>query len=63
MKPILFSILLLFTGSAILSCIQVYGLTNDYNKLSDEQKSLISPLKSFGGLENGKIYTINTVQL
>src|SRR5690606_40478443 len=63
MKPILFSLFLLFTGSAILSCIQVYGLTNDYGKLSDEQKSLISPLKSFDNLEYGKIYTINPVQL
>src|SRR5690606_11439518 len=63
MKPILFSILLLFTGSAILSCIQVYGLTNDYGKLSDEQKTLISPLENFENLENGKIYTLNSNQL
>lgn len=47
----------------IYSCITIGGLTNDYNKLNDEQKSLISPLKSFDDLENGKIYTINPVQL
>ena len=59
-KLFLLSIFSLF----LCSCsIQVIGLTNDYGKLSDEQKSLISPLKSFDNLENGKIYTLNPVQL
>lgn len=54
----------LFLGFFILhSCIQVQGFTNDYGKLSEGQKSLISPLESFDDLENGKIYTINPVQL
>ncbi|HLV24632.1 MAG TPA: hypothetical protein VKY36_07635 [Moheibacter sp.] len=58
-KLFLLSIFSLFT----YSCIQVYGLTNDYGKLPEEQKSLISPLESFENLENGKIYTLNSNQL
>lgn len=45
------------------SCIQIQGLTNDYNKLSDRQKDLIQPLNSFENLENNKIYEININQL
>lgn len=60
MKTFLFFI---FTSSVVSSCIQIQGLTNDYGKLTVNQKSLISSLKSFDNLENGKIYTINPVQL
>lgn len=47
----------------ILSSCSIQGLTNDYGKLSEQQKSLISPLKNFDEVENGKIYTINSNQL
>src|SRR5690606_15223959 len=60
MKHYFFSFLIFFI---LHSCVQVIGLTNDYGKLSEEQKYLISPLKNFDNLENGKIYTLNSTQL
>ncbi|SMC88592.1 hypothetical protein [Moheibacter sediminis] len=54
--------------SSIIFCIflnscTIQGLTNDYGKLTNGQKSLILPLKSFENLENGKIYSLNSTQL
>lgn len=49
--------------SLAFSCISIQGFTNDYGKLSDEQKSLISPLQNFDNLENGRIYKVNPIQL
>lgn len=54
--------------SAIFLCIfllncTIQGLTNDYKKLSSEQKSLIIPITNFNNLENGKIYSLNSMQL
>lgn len=47
----------------LTSCISIQGLTNDYGKLSEQQKELISPLESFENLENGKIYSLTAKQL
>lgn len=57
-KLFVFSLALLFLNSCA-----IYGLTNDYGKLSEEQKALISPLESFENLENNKIYTLNGQRL
>ncbi|MDD3459051.1 MAG: hypothetical protein PHO74_06205 [Weeksellaceae bacterium] len=56
-------LLILLFNFLIQSCISIGGLTNDYNKLSEEHKSLITPLKSFEELENGKIYPIHSQTL
>lgn len=58
-----FFLFLFFDFFILHSCIQIQGLTNDYRNLSEEQKSLITPLDSFDNLENGKIYTLNSTQL
>ncbi len=46
----------------LINCT-INGLTNDYGKLSEDQKSMISQLKSFENLENEKIYIVNSNQL
>lgn len=46
-----------------LNSCTIQGLTNDYKKLNIEQKSLISPIKNFEDVENGKIYSLNSNQL
>ncbi len=56
------SILIVMICLLVTNCT-VQGLTNDYGKLTDEQKSLISPLNNFQELENEKIYSINSEQL
>lgn len=58
LKPLSLIIICIF----LINCT-IQGLTNDYKKLSVEQKSLILPLKSFEDLENGKIYSLNSTQL
>jgi hypothetical protein len=60
MKKLLF---LSLSITILLSSCTIQGLTNDYGKLSESQKSLISPLINFENLENEKIYIINPIQL
>jgi len=60
MKPIVLICLFFF----IQSCkVQIIGITNDYKKLSDKQKSIIKPIDNFEKLDSGTIYTINASQL
>lgn len=61
-KVLTFFLISLF-GLGVVSCITIYGLTNDYNKLSEEEKSMILPLKNFSNLECNKIYKLNADQL
>lgn len=54
----------LFIVSLIsLTSCTVYGVTNDYKKLSETEKTQIVPLKNFSDLDNTKIYKINGQQL
>lgn len=55
-------ILALLFCLSLTSC-SIYGLTNDYNKLTPIGKTLIYQLKDFNNLENRKIYKINATQL
>lgn len=56
---IILSILLCLS---LTSCT-VYGLTNDYKKLSDEEKLTIVPLKNFDDTSTNYVYKINGSQL
>ncbi|MFL9835584.1 hypothetical protein [Chryseobacterium terrae] len=56
---IILSILLCFS---LASCT-VYGVTNDYKKLSNEQKNTIVPLEDFEKTEQNYVYKINGQQL
>ncbi len=56
----LYLILILIT---LNSCIELNGITNDYDKLSQSQKDKIEKLNEFDNLETGKIYSINAPQL
>lgn len=47
----------------LLSCIQVRGLTDDYNKLTAEQKTLVQSFRSNTSLTKGKVYKINATEL
>jgi len=47
----------------ILSSCQIRGLTNDYGKLSQVEKSKIIALKKFKNLSKDTIYKINALQL
>lgn len=55
--------LLLFISLLSLTSCTVYGLTNDYKKLSDEQKLTIVPLKNFDDTTTNQVYKINGSQL
>ena len=46
----------------LLSC-KISGLTNDYSKLTENNKSKIIPLESFENLDVDKIYKISGKQL
>lgn len=60
MKPLYLALLIL----SVTACsINIVGLTNDYDKLSTEQRNLIKPFKSFDALQSGNIYPINAKQL
>lgn len=47
----------------LLTSCTIYGLTNDYKKLSETDKLRVEKLESFDNLEGGKIYEINAEQL
>ena len=55
----IFTFLLCF---ALSSCT-IYGVTNDYKKLSEEEKKTIVPLDDFEKTEENNIYKINGLQL
>jgi hypothetical protein len=55
--------LFFFISLISLTSCTVYGVTNDYKKLSDEEKAQIVPLKDFSTVDNTKIYKINGQQL
>lgn len=56
--PIIFILIIL------QSCqIQIIGITNDYDKLNENQKNLIKPLENFQNLNIREVYTINAMQL
>ena len=55
-------LLLLISFISLTSCT-VYGLTNDYKKLSDEEKLTIIPLKNFDDTSPNYVYKINGSQL
>ena len=56
---IILSILLCLS---LTSCT-VYGVTNDYKKLSEKDKSMIVPLQSFEQTDSQHVYKINGQQL
>jgi hypothetical protein len=56
-KLILLPVLFLFAACSI------QGLTNDFSKLSAEQKSRITPLSDFAQAQEGNIYEVNGAQL
>lgn len=47
---------------SLASCT-VYGLTNDYKKLSETEKTQIVPLKDFSRVDQTKVYKISGQQL
>lgn len=47
----------------LISGCQIYGITNDYNKLTEDEKSLVKKLDSFSAVEGRNIYEINGGQL
>lgn len=57
-----FLYIIAFSILILISCT-VQGLTNDFGKLSEKNKSIISPLKDFENVEIGKIYSLNSNQL
>lgn len=57
------SISSVLVSCTLLSCIQVRGLTDDYNKLTAEQKTLVQPFRSNTILTKGKVYKINATEL
>lgn len=61
MKKII-NLILLSSFTIFLNCT-IYGLTNDYTKLTQNEKILISKFESFEKLEIQKIYQINPKQL
>ncbi len=54
------AVVMLFSYSCAIS---ISGLTDDYDKLTEEQKKLILPFDSSNKLENGLVYVINANQL
>ena len=53
-----------FASIIIMSCsISIDGVTNDYSKLTPEQKNLIVELNDFESIKPGLIYKINGIQL
>ena len=57
-KPIL-----LLAVLALQSCISIEGITNDYGKLNERQKALITDLDRFENASEEKIYKINGAEL
>ncbi|HSD15077.1 MAG TPA: hypothetical protein VLB74_10550 [Flavobacterium sp.] len=52
----------LVLSATLLSCT-IQGLTNDYSKLSVENKAKVVPLENFENLNTEQIYKINAQQL
>lgn len=50
-------------SAIFFSSCQVIGITNDYNKLTDQEKTLITPFTTFENATAGHIYEINGAQL
>jgi hypothetical protein len=59
MKKIIYYYILLLIAT---SC-QIYGITNDYKKLSEAEKSHIKEFNGFNNTEPKSIYEINGIQL
>ena len=59
MKKILFALF----GTILLNSCTIYGLTNDYSKLTDDEKSLINTKTDFSNLKSKNIYVINGAEL
>jgi hypothetical protein len=59
MKKILFALF----GTLLLNSCTIYGLTNDYSKLTDDEKSLIHTKTDFLNLKSKNIYVINGTEL
>lgn len=51
-----------FLASILFSCF-VVGITNDYERLTGEQRQTIIPYAKATSFETGKIYTINAQEL
>lgn len=47
----------------VLSSCVIYGITNDYDKLTGEQRNSIIPYSKATSFEIGKIYTLNAQEL
>ncbi len=63
-QPVLLrSLCALLTMLSCTSCITIIGLTDDYNKLTDEQKLLIHEFENEASLRNGNVYLINADEL
>ncbi len=56
-------IFLLLTSLFVLSSCTVYGVTDDYRKLSSEQQQKVVPLVSFAEADPNYIYRVNGKQL
>lgn len=62
------TLIILFVAVIMFSCgsvslIEVNGYGDDYDDLSEGQKSMVEPLVSFENLDNDKVYKINPEQL
>lgn len=62
MKKVVFIFIILFLGQSLSSCA-IYGVTSDYGKLNDTDKSRVKEFDGFENLENDFIYPINADQL
>lgn len=60
---IVFCSLITLTLFIYSACITIYGITDDYNKLSDNEKEVIHHFIENDNLINGHVYTINANQL
>ena len=56
-------ILLVFLSVFILQGCKISGLTDDYGKLNNDEKTTIKSLVSFEELIIGNVYLINSIQL
>lgn len=55
--------IILFFGLILLQACTVYGVTNDYKKLTDTEKATVVPLKNFNETDSQHIYKVNGPQL
>ena len=54
---------LIIIAAIFLSSCSIEGFTNDYNKLSKSEKSLVHKMTCFDSLRPGEVYRINPVML